>query len=185
MRVVAGKWRGRVLKSPRGDVVRPTTDRVKEAMFSILGPDIVDAVFIDLCCGAGGLAVEALSRGAFKVILVDNSRKALDLARANLELCRAKKGSFELVRSDAVSWMVNWKPPAAPWFLAADPPYRSELPGAILEQMTRLARSADFRVGIIEHGSREDLVSEDAPEVPLTLDTRRYGKSTLTLIRPS
>ena len=64
MRVITGSWRGRKLKSPSGQDIRPTTDRVKEAMFSMLGPAVADSLVIDLCCGAGGLGIEALSRGA-------------------------------------------------------------------------------------------------------------------------
>ena len=62
MRVIAGRWRGRRLATLRGDRVRPTADRVKEALFSILGPELTGAVVLDLCCGTGGLGVEALSR---------------------------------------------------------------------------------------------------------------------------
>jgi len=79
MRVIAGMWKGRRLKSPSGDEVRPTTDRVKEALFNILGPDVRDCLFLDLCCGAGGLGIEALSRGAAGAVFIDLSRKSLAL----------------------------------------------------------------------------------------------------------
>ncbi len=108
MRVIAGLWRGRVLKSPSGDSVRPTTDRVKEAMFSILGPQISGSLVVDLCSGSGGLGIEALSRGAEKVIFVDQAPGALKVTRANLELCGAPPFSFELARRDALKWLADW-----------------------------------------------------------------------------
>ena len=89
MRVISGSWKGRRLQAPAGDSVRPTTDRVKEAMFSILGSDIRDCQFLDLCCGTGGLGIEALSRGASSVIFVDSSRPTLAMVRENLDLCGA------------------------------------------------------------------------------------------------
>lgn len=185
MRVVAGKWRGRVLRSPRGLAVRPTTDRVKEAMFSILGPPLAGSVFVDLCCGAGGLAVEALSRGASRVILVDSSRPSLELARANLELCGAAAGSYQLVRADVLVWLGQWEPPAGPWHLVADPPYQSELPWTILEQLTRLSARPGFRLGLVEHGAAGRGGSGPGQALAAGLEIRRYGKSALVVVRPA
>ncbi len=96
MRVIAGSWKGRRLKSPASDAVRPTTDRVKEALFNILGPDVTGCLFVDLCCGAGGLGIEALSRGAAGAIFVDQAPRSLNSARANLEICGA---DFERIRT--------------------------------------------------------------------------------------
>ena len=184
MRVVAGQWRGRVLLSPEGDGVRPTADKVKEALFSILGPNVAGSLFVDLCCGAGGLAVEALSRGAARVILVDQARASLDVARSNLELCGAAPGSFDLTRSDCLGWLEKWRPPRTPWYLVGDPPYHSELPWAILEHVKRLAGSEGFRAGVIEHESDVDLVGDGDGECPTRIDVRRYGRCSLTIVRP-
>lgn len=184
MRVISGKWRGRVLKSPRGETVRPTTDRVKEAMFSILGPRTPGSLFVDLCCGAGGLGIEALSRGAERVILVDLARNSVELARANLELCGAEKGSFDLVRSDVITWLTGWTPPAAPWCLVADPPYRSGLPWAILQELARHTGCEGFQMGILEHGTGQEPEPDDLQDPLPEFESRKYGKSTLTIVRP-
>ena len=185
MRIVAGRWRGRVLKSPRGRDVRPTTDRVKEALFSILGGDaLAGAVFVDLCCGAGGLAAEALSRGAGRVILVDRDRASLEIAGANLELCGATPGTYDLVRRDCLSWLDDWTPPAGPWLLVADPPYRTPLPWAILEKVVELAAADGFRAAVVEHSSREEPVATGVDRTALRLETRHYGQSGLTILRP-
>jgi 16S rRNA (guanine966-N2)-methyltransferase len=184
MRVIAGQWKGRRLKSPSGDEVRPTTDRVKEALFNILGPEVRDCLFLDLCCGAGGLGIEALSRGADEVVFIDQSRRSLALVRENLETCGADRDVTRLVCSDAVDWLTGWKPAveSVPWVLVADPPYRSGAAGAIMKVLERLAEAPGFLAGIIEHGSR----TPDLPvqtEARLSWETRRYGESYLAVAR--
>ncbi len=182
MRVIAGQWRGRVLLSPRGDRVRPTTDRVKEAMFSILGPQVRDATVLDLCCGSGGLAIEALSRGARKALLVDASRQSLDTARRNLETCGADPGAYDLVAAEVLKWLPGWLPPEGACCVVADPPYAGEMPGQLLEQIMDRVERGQVQAAIMEH--RADLpVGADSPG--LRVQTRRYGQSHLTIIRPA
>lgn len=185
MRVVAGQWRGRRLQSPKGDLVRPTTDRVKEAMFSILGPAVPGAVVLDLCCGAGGLAIEALSRGAERAILVDIHRKSLDLARRNLEICGANPDCYELVRDEAETFFNDWAPPAAgtPWILLCDPPYHLGLAQAIVQRLTWSDPDEAFRAGIIEHGNPSDV--DEIEEGPWRLKNRQYGETVLSVVRPA
>ena len=84
MRVIAGRYGGRELTAPRGRATRPTSDRVREALFSILG-DVGDARVLDLFAGSGALAIEALSRGAAEATLVDSSAAAIATIRRNLE----------------------------------------------------------------------------------------------------
>ena len=85
MRIIAGKLKGRVLKIPRG--IRPTSQKVREALFSILGNRIIDGVVLDLFAGSGALGIEALSRGAKSATFVDNNRKCVQTIKVNLELC--------------------------------------------------------------------------------------------------
>lgn len=186
MRVIAGRWKGRRLKSPLGDEIRPTTDRVKEAMFSILGSDIRDCLFLDLCCGTGGLGIEALSRGASSVIFVDSSRPTLAMVRENLELCGAEEDRTRLVCGDAAAWLSRWEPAIGlgGWVLVADPPYRCATAGAIMKEMERLGKAPDFRAGVIEHGpDTPGLLSE--PPDHLVVRTRKYGLSYLAVVRPT
>src|SRR5215469_12643770 len=84
MRVVAGKYRGRTLRTVRGHAVRPTSDRLRETLFNILSPEIVGARFLDLCAGSGAIGIEALSRGASHVTFVEKSRPACSVIRDNL-----------------------------------------------------------------------------------------------------
>ncbi len=178
MRVIAGQWRGRRLRAPAGDAVRPTSDRVKEALFNILGPRLAGAEFVDLCCGAGGLGVEALSRGALKAVFVDQAPSSLAAARANLELCGADPASWTLARADAAAWLARWRPPQdRPWLVVADPPYRAGLTAAIMARIAELAEHPGFRGAAVEYGVKE---GADGAAAPWRL--RAYGGTGLALL---
>lgn len=182
MRVIAGTWRGRRLQSPRGEAVRPTADRVKEALFSILGRDVTGCCFVDLCCGSGGLAIEALSRGAGRAVLVDGAGASLALARRNLELCGAEPGSYELVRAEAVRWLERWSPsPEAGWVLVADPPYRSGIAQAIMSRLAGVERRG-LRAVVLEH--ERGLAWSGPPPADCGLVAKAYGETVLTILRP-
>lgn len=178
MRVVAGRWRGRKLLAPPGDAIRPTADRVKEALFSILGPRVEGAVFVDLCCGSGALAVEALSRGAARAVLVDEAPAALALAGANLARCGADPGTFALERADATAWLGRWRPGAGtPWLLVSDPPYRGPLAARILALLRDGAPWPGCRALVVEHASDEPAPAPEADG----WQRRRYGQASLAL----
>lgn len=123
MRVIAGELRGRTLVAPRGWKVRPTSDRVREATFSALGERVVGARVLDLFCGTGALAIEALSRGAERAVLVDRDTRP---ALGNVE--RLGLGDrAQLIRADAERWLaqVSTGPEAGSFDLVfVDAPYR-------------------------------------------------------------
>lgn len=124
LRVVAGEAGGLPLVAPKGARTRPTADRVKEAVFAALGPDaIVDASVLDLYAGSGALAIEALSRGASRALLVDRDPRAIDAIRANLRTTRMRDRAGTQRRT--VTAFVHDEPPAeAPFDLVLlDPPY--------------------------------------------------------------
>jgi 16S rRNA (guanine(966)-N(2))-methyltransferase RsmD len=99
MRVITGSAKGKRLKAPVGLNTRPITDMIKEALFNVLGSRVIDANFLDLFAGSGSVGIEALSRGAQKVIFVDNSAEAGKVIKENLTNCGFGQG-FELYRSD-------------------------------------------------------------------------------------
>ncbi|MCP9494766.1 MAG: 16S rRNA (guanine(966)-N(2))-methyltransferase RsmD [Pyrinomonadaceae bacterium MAG19_C2-C3] len=105
MRVIAGEYRGRTLKSPPSLDVRPTADRLRETLFNVLAPRIVDARCLDLCAGTGAIGIEALSRGASFVTFVERSRKMCALVEENLDLCRVEEERSEVVMSDAADFL--------------------------------------------------------------------------------
>ena len=103
MRVITGKARGVVLKTPEGMTTRPTTDRVKEALFSIIHFDIPDADVLDLFGGTGQLGIEALSRGAKRAVFVDSGDAACKLMKENLRRSKLE-GQGTVVRSDYLQY---------------------------------------------------------------------------------
>ena len=100
MRVISGIYRGRKIASPLNNAIRPTTDKVKEAIFSIVQSEIRGATVIDLFSGTGALAIEAISRGAEKVYMCDNTPASLDLIKQNLSF--VKRESYDLYKGDYV-----------------------------------------------------------------------------------
>ena len=124
MRITGGIGRGRTLKVPAGSKVRPTSDKVKQALFNILGDRVPGSVFLDLFAGAGGIGIEALSRGAERVVFVDDSPGSLAVIRQNIEAL-GPAGSAEIVAAKAESFL---KRPSGPYDIVfLDPPYREEL----------------------------------------------------------
>jgi len=123
MRIVAGKFRSRRLQGPRGDALRPTSDRLRETLFDILQPVVEDSFFVDVFAGTGAVGLEALSRGARRVVFIENHRAALGLIRANLAALGVDSGA-EVLALDAargIELLASRGEPADLIFL--DPPY--------------------------------------------------------------
>src|SRR5712692_4654402 len=105
MRIIAGKYRGRRLKSLPSLQTRPTSDRLRETLFNILAPRIEGARFLDLCAGSGAVGIEALSRGAAQVTFVDQSRKMCALIETNLEALGIDEDEVDVVNSEAQAFL--------------------------------------------------------------------------------
>ena len=128
LRVIAGTAGGRRLSAPKGDLIRPTTGRVKEAIFSALvaRERVARANVLDLYAGTGALGIEALSRSAARAVLVENKRAALESLRRNLSVT-ATAAAASVVTADAAAFMAAKPPPDAPFDLVlCDPPYDLE-----------------------------------------------------------
>jgi 16S rRNA (guanine966-N2)-methyltransferase len=173
VRVIAGRYGGRRLQAPPGTATRPTSDRVREALFSILGARVHDARVLDLFAGSGALGLEALSRGARSVTFVDAAPAALRVVRANLATLGAEG---EVVRGDALRWLRAASDAARQYDLVfLDPPYRL---AASLGRDLSAALPAVLAPGAA-------VVAESDRRAPLEIDLpledeRRYGD---TLIR--
>jgi len=96
MRIIAGTYRSRMLKSLKGQALRPTSDRLRETLFNVLGPDVAGSRFLDLFAGTGAIGIEALSRGAVEVAFVENHAPAAGLIRRNLESLDIRSGATVL-----------------------------------------------------------------------------------------
>ena len=130
MRIIAGQYRGRKIKSPPSFKARPTSDRLRETLFNVVALRIVGARVLDLCSGSGALGIEALSRDAAQVTFVDRSRKMCGLIEANLDLVRAPEEQTTVVQADAADFLrhsLRDSTGGHPWDLIFfDPPYDSE-----------------------------------------------------------
>jgi len=172
MRVIAGRHRGATLRAPRGAATRPTSDRVREALFSILA-SVQDASVLDLFAGSGALGIEALSRGAESAVFVDSAAAAVAAVNRNLEALGLEA---EVVRRPALAFLGSAAIRGAQYDLVfVDPPYR--LAGAIGAELS-IALTP-----VLAPGAR--VVAESDRRAPLELDLpladeRRYGD---TLIR--
>ena len=170
MRIVAGQWRGRRISAPKGNLVRPTLDRVREAWMSILQLDLPDARVLDLYAGSGALGLEALSRGARSADFVEKDAKSLRALAENVEAL----GASDLV-------MVHRKPALAfaealgalDYDVAfADPPYA----GGEAAKLAECWKKSPFsRVLSVEHAATDAM-----PEGGVT---RKYGSTAITFYR--
>jgi 16S rRNA (guanine966-N2)-methyltransferase len=128
MRVIAGLYKGRRLKSPPSMQVRPTSDRLRETLFNVIAPRIEGVRFLDLCAGSGAVGIEALSRGASHATFVDRSRKMCGLVESNLDLCRIAEEQTEVVNTTAEDFLKQGKGRVCgPWnIIFFDPPYKED-----------------------------------------------------------
>src|SRR6266436_4055898 len=135
LRIIAGTFRGRRLKSPPSLLTRPTSDRLRETLFNIIAPRVRDARFLDLCAGSGAVGIEAISRGAAHVTFVDQSRKMCALIEANLEEL-ADEIDVELVSGEAVEFLRRRAKKEGSQFdtIFFDPPYESDY-DVVLERL--------------------------------------------------
>jgi 16S rRNA (guanine966-N2)-methyltransferase len=162
MRVIAGQYRGRNLRSPPSMQVRPTSDRLRETLFNILAPRIEGVRFLDLCAGSGAVGIEALSRGAAHVTFVDRSRKMCGLIESNLDLCGVPEDETEVVKTEADEFLRRAHSKMAErWDIAFfDPPYAVDYSpvlnvfgaGTILDEASGLL--------VVEHHHKNELRDE-------------------------
>ena len=176
MRIIAGQWRGRPLIAPKGDATRPTADRTREALFSMLVSRLggfEDLAVADLFAGSGALGLEALSRGAASCLFVEQDKPALDALRTNI----AKLGAKADVRAQSV---LALGPARAPLdLILMDPPYGTNAGLVALDKLARLGW-----VGPATWVSIETARNEVVEVMGFEVDAEKiYGKARVTLLR--
>ena len=178
MRVVAGSARGTVLKTPEGMLTRPTADRVKEAVFSILHFDVQEALVLDLFGGTGQLGIEALSRGAKRAVFVDHQQKACELIRENLRRTRFSERA-SVVRGDYLEYLKRTREQFD--IILLDPPDAENFLENALNCIAEIDILRDNGIIVTERPV------EKALEVQMPGFTRskdyKYGKTLITLYR--
>ena len=179
MRIVAGTYGGRRLTAPPGRATRPTSDRVREALFSILGP-LDGSRALDLYAGSGALGIEALSRGAASAVFVERDERAAGVLRANLDALGLLGGEAEVRRADVLAALRDARERGETYDLVlCDPPYRlaPALGGPLGEALAH----------VLAPGAR--VVTESDRRAPLDLDLplideRRYGDTLIRIHAP-
>ena len=174
MRITGGQAKSRVLASPKGLKIRPTTDRVREAIFNIIGPDLSGLKVLDLFAGTGSLGIESLSRGALSVLFIDSSQQSINLIKRNLTIC-GYQDSGAVLRRDLRKG-IPLKHPLIKEIVDLvflDPPYRKNIISFLLGELSTKEVLSSGSLVVAESSK------SDAPPVSVEnfqiLDTRLYG----------
>ncbi|MEO1488325.1 MAG: 16S rRNA (guanine(966)-N(2))-methyltransferase RsmD [Pseudomonadota bacterium] len=178
MRIIAGEWRGRKLTAPKGDATRPTADRTRETLLSMLTSRLgsfAELQIADLFAGSGALGLEALSRDAAQCLFVEQDREALSALRANIAALDARNRS----RVEAGSVMHLRAAPQTYDLILLDPPYHTGAGVVALDRLQRLGWISEATWIALETAANEDVLVKG-----LVIETeRRVGKGKLTLLR--
>ena len=185
MRIISGKFRGLKLQPPVDFTIRPTSDRLKESLFSILESNkynikIENSNVIDICSGTGALGIEALSRGAKLIYFIDKDPKAINVLQKNiskLKIDYKDKTYIKIIRDDANKALQNIKNNFD--IVLIDPPYNSNV---IEECIVKLKQYnlINFNSYIFAESSKNENINFDGFDL---LDTKNYGKSKLTILQ--
>jgi len=183
-RIVGGRLRGKKLQRVDG-VIRPTADRTREAIFNILGQQIIGARVLDVFAGSGALGLEALSRGAESAVFIDNQPTALGLIGQNIRHCRVQ-AQARVIRCNIPSQPLPTAETPFDWVFM-DPPYNQALIGPALQWLLNgRGLHGDSRL-VVEHDRYEPVADllERNPELSVFIlfDARRYGKACVSFLR--
>jgi 16S rRNA (guanine(966)-N(2))-methyltransferase RsmD len=176
MRVIAGRFKGRRLKAPTWEGVRPTSDKLRETLFNILAARVEGARVLDGYAGTGAVGIEALSRGAAHVTFVERDPRAVSLVQSNLGVCGVAQG-YTIHRGDVASVLRQLPTGAMFDLVLLDPPYQDAVAPALEAAADRLASGGLI---VLERATRRE------PDVPARLARARdvkSGDSTLTFFR--
>lgn len=183
MRIISGRLKGRRLKFAPSEGIRPTSDKLKETLFNVLGGSVAGSTFLDGCAGAGGIGIEALSRGASLVVFAEQSRKACRAIRENLQSLEITEG-YKILEMDLARALGVCGGEGLRFDIAfIDPPWdRDDIYESAFQKLSDLEIVAPGGLLIMEHSKRRDM-----PEKPGSLRRVRslvQGDSALAFYRP-
>ncbi|UCF66216.1 MAG: 16S rRNA (guanine(966)-N(2))-methyltransferase RsmD [Acidobacteriota bacterium] len=183
MRIVSGRFKGRVLAPVPRRGLRPTADPVREALFNILGPAVASRPFVDLCAGTGAVGLEALSRGACPVILVEHARAALRVIERNIRLLGidTSEGELSVYAGPVEQWLARGAPRlvrGVPTTIFLDPPYGERRTGRWVAALAEPGLVGEGSLLVLEHRHREPPELAGVPPIW----SRRYGDTVLTAV---
>jgi len=178
MRIIAGKNKGNILKSPKDLSVRPTSQKVREALFDILRTDIEEALFLDLFAGTGAVGIEALSRGAKKVIFIEKELKCIKIIKENLEKTENNQNALVYKIDFLAGLKLLFKKNCLLDYIFLDPPYSRGLVNISLLEIAKLPILGKNGLIIAQHYKKEK-VMEKLENIKL-FNQRRYGECYLS-----
>jgi len=180
MRITGGQSKGRTLASPKGMDIRPTTDKVREAIFNVIGQDMSGLYVLDLFAGTGIFGIEALSRGAQHTVFIDNSKHSIKLIKKNLATC-GFQDSGVVLRRDLKKGMSRNHPELQKNFdlLFLDPPYRKNLIIPLLEKISH-AGMLSKGSKIVAELSKNEILPSSIGNLEMA-DTRFYGDTRINI----
>lgn len=167
MRIISGKHKGKKLKTFNGFDVRPTSDKAREALFSILFDKVYSCSFLDLCCGTGGVGLEALSRGAKSVTFVDNSDESLKICKFNLN---SIKESADIIKNDAINFLKTTSKQFN--LIYFDPPYIFDDIESVLKVIKERNLLLDGGIFMYEHKVDRQSINYCGYDL---INTKKYG----------
>jgi len=180
LRIIGGKARGRRIRSVPGDMTRPITDRVREALFNIRGVDIQGANFLDLFAGTGSVGIEALSRGALKVTFIDVNRLPIGTIRANLRATNLEEGA-EVLHMDAFIFLQRASGRKYDYVYIAPPQYKGLWLRALhlIDATPNILSDEAWLIVQILPVELENLTGDNVLENLVEFDRRQYGSTVL------
>ena len=176
MRIIAGELKGRRLVTPADNRVRPTTDKVKEAVFSMISAYLPDSVVVDLFAGTGNLGLEAISRGAKRAYFIDRDRASIAMVRENVKYCKVEDRSV-IIWSDYVAGLKKINDKVDVIFL--DPPYVAGFIDKCLEAVAESDILLEDGIIVAEHSAKDE-VTETAGGF-VKVKSKRYGSINITV----
>jgi 16S rRNA (guanine966-N2)-methyltransferase len=182
IRIIAGEYRGRKLKVPQGINIRPSSDQLREGLFNMLSVliDFESMIFLDLYAGSGALGLEALSRGAKKVVFIEASRKNMSVLKKNIQSISPEQKCFELAQDSSAHWLSGFADPGHPCIVFLDPPFSGNDYELILNKLTILPSIRAGSLIVVESNQAREILF---PEALLLLKHSRYGSVTLDILR--
>jgi 16S rRNA (guanine(966)-N(2))-methyltransferase RsmD len=186
LRIIGGKARGRRIRSVTGDTTRPITDKVREALFNIIGSDIFGATFLDLFAGTGSVGIEALSRGADYVLFIERNRRPYLVIRENLTSTNLLEGA-EVIQADAFTFLEGLPNQQFDYIFIAPPQYKDMWVRALISLDKHIDwLSNDAWVIVQIHPIEYKSIGEEITVVNLVeFDQRQYGSTILVFYRRS
>jgi 16S rRNA (guanine966-N2)-methyltransferase len=182
MRIISGTSRGRRLATRRGQAIRPTSDRVKGSIFNSLGDDVAGKHVLDLFAGTGNLGLEALSRGAIRVVFVEKERQAALLIQKNLLTCGMQMSAEVLTTSASRAIEICHQRSESFDLILMDPPYRQGMVQATLRELGVKAIHHEGSILVVQHDRREPL--PDITECWNVIRQRRMGDTVISFLKP-